>query len=124
MTAEQEVRGAWESVSAGPDIHGYGVTLPTGPPHLFVGYEKSKDAWRDVAAFTRERAEQIRQKCGEISAVENVICDYLDCPGADLEDTEAHAAMRRILSMLEAQLAELSAYLRPEWVEQAKKGGQ
>lgn len=122
MTAEQEVRSAWESVSAGPDIYGYRVTLPTRPPHLFVGYEKSKDAWRDAAAFTRERAEQIRQKAEEVTAVESVLWSY-KC-WAELEATIANVATKRILSMLEYQLAELSTGLRPEWVEQAKKGGE
>lgn len=60
-TNEQLVRDTWEEVTAGPDIYGYGITLPTRPRHSLIGYEKKSDAWKDAAEFTRQRQEKIRR---------------------------------------------------------------
>ncbi len=50
---------------------------------------------------------KIAEKREEINAVEDVIDELCDCPGADCEGTIRHLAMQRILAMLEAQLADL-----------------
>lgn len=65
-----------------------------------------------LLAFTEQRLEEIRQIEEEITAVEQVIDDMCDCPGADLRGTIAHLAMKRVLERLQHKLAELKRGMR------------
>lgn len=113
MTDEVYVRSVWKTVASGPDICGYGITLPTLPPTSFLGYKKKRDAWKCAAEFTRDRLEDIRcaeREMEEIELARSTLSDQqLSFKGEIISEvcTRSAATLGRVVHRYESILAHL-----------------
>ena len=102
---EKFVRLHWQTVTAGQDIYGYGITLPTRPPHSFVGYEKKNTAWQAAREFTEQRREEIRKVERDMLFIQ----EYLD---QSCDSSWRPIAAQSIKGRLQAALAALGQGLK------------
>jgi hypothetical protein len=146
MTSEEIVRAAWACwIDADRYRHaatgevGFSINIDPSVEDGSIGvgrefsgnFRTEEDMWSAAAAFTYERAEQIRQKAREIDALclnsyaghEAFVHTIEGYSGERLVNrVRHHHQLCRILSTLQQQYAELVRGMKPEWVESVVKG--